>query len=57
MYSYYEIRKIFARCKDYFELEKAARAFIMIIEDGGMCEKQIDFTHHEIHVRFRQLKV
>jgi hypothetical protein len=28
MYSFHEIRKIFARCKDYLELEKAAQAFI-----------------------------
>ncbi|MBX9886658.1 MAG: hypothetical protein K2Y30_01835 [Flavobacteriaceae bacterium] len=57
MYSYHEIRKIFARCKDWLELEKAAQAFIMVIEDGDMNEQQMAFTRKEVDIRFRQLKV
>jgi hypothetical protein len=34
-------QKNFARCKDYLELEKAAQAFIMVIEDGDMNEQQM----------------
>ena len=57
MYSFHEIRQIFARCKDWPELEKAAQAFIMVIEDGDMNEQEMAFTRKEVHIRFRQLKV
>ena len=56
-YSFAEIRKICARCRDFRELEKAAKAFIIIMEDQAMEAEQIAFTQKEIQIRFRQLKV
>jgi hypothetical protein len=57
MYTLNEIRTIFARCKDYLELERACAAFLLIIEDGGFSEVAMDYTKRQAHVRFRQLKV
>lgn len=57
MYSFYEIRKIFSRCKDFSELDQACEAFRILIEDGEMSEEQEKFTRRESIVRLRQLKV
>ena len=57
MYSFHEIRKICARCKDYIELEQASVAFGCLINQGAMTDSLEAFTRREVQVRFRQLKV
>lgn len=57
MYSLNEIRLVFARCKDYLELEKACDAFLFIIQDGDFSDTAETYTRLQAHVRFRQLKV
>lgn len=57
MYSFNEIRVVFARCKDGLELEKACDALLLIIHDGDFSEKLEKYTRLQAHVRFRQLKV
>lgn len=56
MYSMNQIRQIFSRCKDYFELEKACDGLLMIIEDGDLTEDLTLYAKHQANVRFRQLK-
>jgi hypothetical protein len=56
MYSFNEIRQIFARCVNYAELEKASAAFLIVIEDGGLSKKLEEYARFQAHVRFRQLK-
>lgn len=57
MYSFNEVRQIFARCKDYLELEKACDALLLVIHDGDFSEGLEKYTRLQAHVRFRQLKV
>lgn len=57
MYTMREIQVVFARCKDYLELEKACGAFLLIIEDGDCSTKEVDFLRSQSTIRFRQLKV
>jgi hypothetical protein len=56
MYTFNEIRIIFARCKDEAELEKVCDCFLQIIKDGDLKGKE-DYARTQAHVRFRQLKV
>ena len=56
-YSFAEIRKICARCRDYIELEQASVGFAILINDGAMSDSLEAFTRHEVQIRFRQLKV
>jgi hypothetical protein len=57
MYTFNEIRIIFARCKDNIELEKVSAAFLLVIKDGGMTISGEKYARTQAHVRFRQLKV
>ena len=57
MYSFNEIRIIFARCKDFVELEKVCLGFQLIIKDGDLSKEQEQYTRMQSLVRFRQLKV
>jgi hypothetical protein len=57
MYTFNDIRIIFARCKDHKELEKVSAAFLLVIEDGGLTVSGEEYTRTQAHVRFRQLKV
>jgi hypothetical protein len=57
MYTFNEIRIIFARCKDYVELEKVCLGFQLIIEDGDLPQELERYTRMQSLVRFRQLKV
>jgi hypothetical protein len=57
MYTFNEIRIIFARCKDYIELEKVCLGFQLIIEDGDLPQELERYTRMQSLVRFRQLKV
>jgi len=56
MYTFNEVRQIFARCRNYLELEKASAALLMIINDGDFSEGLEKYTRLQAHVRFRQLK-
>jgi hypothetical protein len=56
MYTFDDIRTVFARCRNYLELEKASAAFLMIIDDGDFSSGMEKYTRLQAHVRFRQLK-
>ncbi|MCB6097685.1 hypothetical protein [Flavobacterium psychrophilum] len=56
MYSINETRLIFARCKDYIELEKICDAFLLIIYDNNFSQKKLDYIKLQAKIRFRQLK-
>lgn len=57
MYSFNEVRLVFARCTDYLELERACDALLIIINDGDFSKELANYTRLQAHVRFRQLKV
>jgi hypothetical protein len=57
MYTFDEVRTVFARCRNYLELEKVCDALLIIIEDGDFSEGLEKYTRLQAHVRFRQLKV
>lgn len=57
MYTFNEIRLIFARCKDYIELEKVCNGFQLIIKDGDLPQELERYTRMQSLIRFRQLKV
>ena len=57
MYSFNEVRIVFARCRTMDELEKACDGFLLIIKDGDFSEGLEKYTRMQSHVRFRQLKV
>lgn len=56
MYTFNEVRQIFARCRTYLELEKACDGFLIIIADGDFSAGLEQYTRIQAHVRFRQLK-
>jgi hypothetical protein len=56
MYSFNEVRLVFARCRNFPELEKACDALLFVINDGGFSEGLEKYTRVQAHVRFRQLK-
>lgn len=57
MYTMREIQVVFARCKDYLELEKACDAFLAVVKDGGFSILEENYLRTQSIIRFRQLKV
>jgi hypothetical protein len=57
MYTFNEIRLIFARCRDFAELEKVCAGFLLVVSDGDLTEAQERYARTQSLVRFRQLKV
>lgn len=56
MYSFYEIRIIFARCNSIAEVLTASDAFEAVIDEGLLNEEQKRFTTKEEIIRTRQIR-
>lgn len=55
MYTFDEVRKVFARCKTMEDLERACDGFLLIISDGDLSNSLENYIRIQSHVKFRQL--